>query len=68
MNEKHVKAIALGALALAVTSPSFAVIDTAAVMTELDAMPGYMVSVGTALILAAATAIGFKWIKGAIFS
>lgn len=53
---------------VALVGDASAVVDTTAIQAELDAMPGYMVIVGSALITAAATAIGFKWIKGAIFS
>lgn len=40
----------------------------AEVVTSLAAIAADMVEVGTLMVLAAAAAIGLKWIKGAIFS
>jgi len=55
-------------LGAVLTANAHAAVDTTAVMAELDQLPTYMAAVGGALIVAAATAIGYKWIKGAIFS
>ena len=62
---KKFAAVLVGTL---VASPAFAIVDTTAIQAEIDAMPGYMTLVGGGLIIAAATAVGYKWIKGALFS
>lgn len=64
----NLKKVSLVALLAIAATPAFAVVDTTAVQAELDAMVGYMTLVGGALIVAAATAVGYKWIKGALFS
>lgn len=42
-------------------------VDLSAVETELATMPVSMATVGGGLILAAVTAVTYKWVKGALF-
>jgi len=67
---RYFKQKALLATALTVASvSSFAQsVDTTVVEAELGQLPALMGTVGGLLIAGAAAAIGYKWIKGAIFS
>ena len=58
-----VPALALGQSALAATA-----LDTAGAVAQIGEINTAVAAVGGALVAAAAIAVGFKWLKGAIFS
>jgi len=58
-------ALAFGSVAMAATSTP---IDTAGAVAQLGEIGTAVAAVGAALVAAAAIAVGFKWLKGAIFS
>ena len=60
------------AVSTVVTVPVFAAtstpIDTANAVAQIGEINTAVAAVGAALVAAAAIAVGFKWLKGAIFS
>jgi len=63
-----IKSAVLAALATA-SLPAMAEINLTAVTTALTTdLTGSLVTVGGVLLIAAATAVTFKWIKGMLFS
>ena len=64
------RSLIVGVLSLFAVSPAFAQatpLDTAAAVAQLGEIGTGVVAVGGALLVAAAIAVGFKWLKGAIF-
>ena len=56
-----------GTVAIAASGTANAQVDLTAVEAELATMPASMAVIGGGLILAAVTAITYKWVKGALF-
>ena len=71
MMKKYKQAIFYGSTALTALLASTganAAIDLTAVTGAIDDMQAAITTVGAALVVVAAVAISFKWIKGALFS
>ncbi len=47
---------------------SMAAIDVTAAMAEIDGLPALIATIGGALLLAAGTAVAYKWAKASFFS
>ena len=62
-------ALAVGALSAVLPSASFATssIDTTAVLASITDMQTAITAVGGAIIVVAAVAVGYKWVKGMLF-
>lgn len=68
LRSKGVKiALASAVSSVAATSYAQAAIDTTATVTALGDIPTAVAAVGAAMCAAAAVAVGWKWLKAAIF-
>lgn len=65
MKNLYLKAGTVAGMFLLAGSANAAV--DAAAQTAIDGIPGDVTTVGTALVIAAATAVSFKWVKGTLF-
>ena len=67
---KKVAGVLVGVAPVSVVfaAPATTAIDTAQAVAQIGEINTAVAAVGAALVAAAAIAVGFKWLKGAIFS